>query len=486
MRINNGGPAASLDSIVLFPFDDHSIPFQHGVQLHLQGRQTGHDNKPVVPLGEPGAHDSLWIAFYGTVLAIDGELWMWYLGQGPDEHWHQRVCLAKSKDGRNWEKPDLGLVEYHGSTHNNLVDMGEDMHVQACVIFHEPDDPDPNKCFKMAFETRKHQARLCVAYSADGLTWHESPNNPVAGWFEMGGGTKLDGCYYLAGQGGKHAVGIRQLSTTASYDFEHWADATCSGLRRSNLSPKPVVVGKNTGEQVHLGAALWNRGNVIIGFFGKWNGHLSNDRRMLTMDLGVAVSNDALHYKEPIPDFPFVSAAEDSWGLKRRESLALNFPALIQGQGFENVGDETLFWYAPWPEEASDGVRVTSWPRDRLGYFSPYDAGIWAYSIETDPHFVSAPIDLAGSAARLTVNVEGINEHSSITVEIQDRAFRPVAGYERDASQGLAGPGLAQPITWQGHEVIDGVTGPIRVRVDFGGVRPEDVRLYAVYLDPVS
>lgn len=33
-------------------------------------------------------------------------------------------------------------------------------------------------------------------------------------------------------------------------------------------------------------------------------------------------------------------------------------------------------------------------------------------------------------------------------------------------------------------DVIESVTGPIRVRVDFGGVRPEDVRLYAVYLDP--
>ena len=82
------------------------------------------------------------------------------------------------------------------------------------------------------------------------------------------------------------------------------------------------------------------------------------------------------------------------------------------------------------------------------------------------------------------MNAEGINEHSSITVEIQDHAFRPVPGYDRGASQGPAGPGLAQPITWQGHDVIDGVTGPIRVRVDFGGVRPEDVRLYAVYLDP--
>ena len=119
---------------------------------------------------------------------------------------------------------------------------------------------------------------------------------------------------------------------------------------------------------------------MIIGLYGKWDGHPSNDRRMLTMDLGLAVSNDALHYKEPLPDFPMVSAAEDSWGEKRRDSLNLNFPALIQGQGFENIGDETLFWYAPWPEEASDGVRVTSWPRDRLSYFSPFDSGVWARS----------------------------------------------------------------------------------------------------------
>ncbi|MEL7186794.1 MAG: hypothetical protein AAFN50_10255, partial [Pseudomonadota bacterium] len=363
MRINNGGPAASLDSIVLFPFDDYSIPFQHGVKLHLQGRRIG-DKAPVVPLGEPGAHDSQWIAFYGTVLKVDGELWMWYLGQGPGEEWHQRVCLAKSKDGRNWEKPDLGLVDYNGSKRNNLVDMGDDMHVQACVIFHEPDDPEPNKRFKMAFETRKHGSKFSVAYSADGLTWQETTNNPVAGWFEMGGGTKLNGCYYVAGQGGSHGVGIRQLVTTASYDFEHWLEATCSGLRRGERSPTPPMAGKNTGEQVHLGAALWNRGNVVIGFYGKWNGHPSNDRRMLTMDLGLAISNDALHYKEPIPEFPIVEAAEFNWSSKSDGSLADTFPALMQGQGFENLGDETLFWYAPWPEEASDGVRVASWQRD--------------------------------------------------------------------------------------------------------------------------
>ncbi len=363
--------------------------------------------------------------------------------------------------------------------------MGEDIHVQACVIFLEPDDPDPNKRFKIAYETRKHSG-LCVAYSADGLTWQESPNNPVGGWVEMSGGAKLDGCYYLAGQGGKHAVGVRQLVSVASYDFEHWSEATCSGLRRGQLNPMPPIAGKNAGEQVHLGAALWNRGNVIIGFYGKWNGHLSNDRRMLTMDLGFAVSQDALHYNEPIRDCPIVSAAEDGWGSKGKESRTLNFLALIQGQGFENIGDETLFWYGAWPEEAGDGVRVTSWPRDRLGFFSPYDTGAWSYAKEKEnAHFVSAPIDLDGGVARLTVNVDGINEYSSISVEIQDQAFHTIAGYESDASQGPNEPGLSQPVTWQSHDVIEGITGRIRVRVNFHGVRPEDVRLYAVYIDSV-
>ena len=299
----------------------------------------------------------------------------------------------------------------------------------------------------------------------------------------MAGGIKVDGCYYLTGQGGKHALGGRQLVTCASYDFEHWTESTCLGLRHSNISPKSAVAGKNSAEQVHLGAALWNRGNVILGFYGKWDGHPSNDRRMVTMDLGLAVSNDALHYHEPIPDFPIVSAAEDSWGLKRKESLTLNFPALIQGQGFENISEETLFWYAPWPEEASDGVRVASWSRDRLGYFTPYEGGIGVTGVSADSHFVSAPINLEGNSARLAVNVEGINEHSTISVEIQDQSFRPIRGYERGSCSGRSASGLNQPITWGEHRVIEDVTGLIRVRVDFSGIRPEDMRLYAVYLD---
>jgi hypothetical protein len=486
MIIQNGGPLLSHRELVLFPFDNYALPFQNGVELNL----IGHTSPPgrtkiVLGLGDENSPDSKQVVYYGSVHRVGDELWMWYLGQGDDNEWFERVCLATSRDGIHWEKPKLGLVEYKGNKNNNLVDLNQGSHhVQACVVFYEPDEPDPQRRFKMAFECDKYDKVFAVAYSADGLTWHESPNNPVGRWYEMAGGAKFNGCYYLAGQGGNHIGGMRQLVTYVSYDFEQWSSASCLGLRRAFSVHQPRPFGRNAGEQVHLGAALWNRGNILIGFYGMWHGHISNDRRLLTMDLGMAMTTDALHYYEPIPDFPIVSAAEDGWGRPPHGHTAVHFPALIQGQGFENIGDQTLFWYAPWPEQKSDGVRVAIWERDRLGYFRAF-LGERMHSIE-EAHFVSAPIDLEGRSAQLLLNIDGLTPHSGVTVEILDERFEPLPGYSAEQCLAPSEGGFEQPIRWQEQESIRHTAGPIRVRVNFTGLRAEDVRLYALYLREVT
>ena len=484
LKIQNSASSASLRAITLFPFDDYAIPLQRGVQLQLNShRATCGKTRIVLPKGAPGASDSQHVAYYGTVIRVDGELWMWYLGQGGDDHWFQRIHLAKSVDGYNWEKPNLGLVDYRGGKANNLVDLPGAGHITACVVFHDPDDPRPERRFKMAFEDRRYQARFAVAHSADGLRWTESSNNPVGPWLEMAGGCKIDDMYVLSGQGGKHIPGLfRQFATHISYDFENWSAASALGMQRVDVASKPRVFGRDAGEQIHLGAGLWNRGNVIIGFYGMWNGHASNDRRMTTMDLGLAVSHDGLHYREPIPNFPIVSAAEDGWEEPPHGTQTLNFPSLIQGQGFENIGDETLFWYAPWPEQESDGVRVATWPRDRLGYFSAYMGGPFAAADEQDPHIISAPIDLEGKPARLSLNVDRLHEHSRIRVAILDEGLNPLPGYNHADCDAPRMSGLDQCVSWGGNRDIHSPSGRIRVRVDFGGLRFEDTRLYAVYL----
>ena len=278
--------------------------------------------------------------------------------------------------------------------------------------------------------------------------------------------------------------GYRRAASSRSpvIRFENWSAASCLGLQRVDVAPRPRLFGVDAGEQIHLGAGLWNRGNVIIGFYGMWNGHPSNDRRMTTMDMGLAVSHDGLHYREPIPNFPIVSAAEDGWRKPPISDQVLNFPTLIQGQGFENIGDGTLFWYAPWPEQKSDGVRVAAWERDRLGYLQAYMGGPCAKPGEDDPHIISAPIDLEGADARLHLNVDHIHEYSGVSVEILDERLNPLPGYSRTGCDLLKENGYNQLVTWGDRDAISHSSSRIRLRVDFTGLRPEDVRLFAIYL----
>ena len=67
------------------------------------------------------------------------------------------------------------------------------------------------------------------------------------------------------------------------------------------------------------------------------------------------------------------------------------FPAIVQGNGFENVGDSTLVWYGAWPEDSADGVRVAKWQRDRLGYLEANEVPTVRHSSQHLMHDIRRP-----------------------------------------------------------------------------------------------
>ena len=73
-----------------------------------------------------------------------------------------------------------------------------------------------------------------------------------------------------------------------SYDFEKWTLASSLGFQRSGSWDRRLQE-KTTGSR-HILEQVYGIGNVIVGFYGMWNGHPSNDRRMVHMDLGLIVS----------------------------------------------------------------------------------------------------------------------------------------------------------------------------------------------------
>jgi len=70
------------------------------------------------------------------------------------------VCYAQSRDGIVWEKPALGLIEFEGSTANNLV--MRDIH--GVGVYYDRFESDPARRYKAL-------TSVGTATSPDGLRW---------------------------------------------------------------------------------------------------------------------------------------------------------------------------------------------------------------------------------------------------------------------------------------------------------------------------
>ena len=82
-------------------------------------------------------------------------------------------CLAVSRDLVHWEKPSLGIVDYEGSTGNNLYE-----HHGCQIFFRDPVETDPARRYKGIVRDEK---RWCYVpeYSPDGLHWTIDYDHPM-------------------------------------------------------------------------------------------------------------------------------------------------------------------------------------------------------------------------------------------------------------------------------------------------------------------
>lgn len=176
----------SLRDVPLLLVDDNGLSAQHGVVRTLHPARTRAN--PVLEADRPWEGDRVYT--YGSVHFDEatGRYRLWYMSrtQRPDgikpapqlrAGGQDVVLLATSRDGVTWEKPNLGLHAYDGSTANNIV---FDAHSPAVVL--DRFEHDPARRLKLLSHFR---GGFLAAFSADGVRWTEFSKNPVF----MGGDT---------------------------------------------------------------------------------------------------------------------------------------------------------------------------------------------------------------------------------------------------------------------------------------------------------
>lgn len=500
------GTAVHVKEAAFFAFDDHAIPWRDNLHVTLTQAEK-HPGNPVLRCGPKGSPDSTHAIIYGSVLHIGGKFRMWYLGMF-EEKWDHRttgwwrpMCYAESDDGIHWTKPSLGLVEFNGSRQNNICLIEPENSPLSRVndflsVLYEPDDPDPSRRYKCAFIAHvpldqvrggrspigPNESRWCAmicATSADGLRWQvvgDRPANSGGERFEVSGLYRFGGFYYATGQlispwtwlpDGRD-VG-RAMLAYRSPDFERWSRAKALAFVRPGQTTAPTI----TGQQTHMGAGLWNRGNVLVGLYGLWQdgpaqrpkgeNHLYGTR----IDLGLIVSNDGIHFREPVTDFKVIArGADGEW----------DCIGLTQGHAFANVGDRTYLWYAHWDCEGKgrpQEIGLAFLRRDGFGYLSRKHKNL-------PGHFVTCPVT-SDQSCRLLVNVDGVSRENPLRVELLDESDRPIPGYSGPDAAMIAGAGTRQEIAWpKTNKGLLQPSGPFSVKVEFPAAG--DVRVYALYL----
>lgn len=508
-----------VDEATLFSFDDISIPFTQNLYRSMREPEKYAQN-PVVPLGKMGEPDEWQQRYYGTVIRHEGKLKMWYIaaskegfakpelgGQIDFRGW--RFAYAESKDGIHWDKPNLGLMEFRGSRNNNLIQMPEGFAGYHALVLHEPEEPDASRRFKMMalitrfgeydtsgieeYGTSGFKVAFIPFYSADGLRWRVadeltlngkkaiSPDASLVTHFEGSGLYKWKGLYYLTGQGrGSPAAEPygRHIEIFRSPDLIHWSRTQTMGFarqgqfRRPTQGSEPSVPWNN--EQTHEGVSVWNRGNVLIGITGFWHG--ATDWKDVTHDLGLIISNDGLHFREPLPDWTFTRIGED--GKDWDEA------GLAQGQGFENIGDKTFIWYSqmdqrqgprtgrPWKRHG--GIGLLTMERDRFGSLGVREVDKAGTLITSDLK--------AGGPVKLWVNADGLSPQSSLRVELLDMTERPVPGYSGEHAAIVDQSGLRMPVIWKGRSQTTDLKSAFKIRVNFEGSLRGAISFYALYV----
>ena len=144
-----------------------------------------HPNNPVLPLGDIHEWDATQARPWESPTVIwddqDRVFKAWYSGSDvtTDRWWV--TGYATSPDGLTWDKPQLGLHEYRGSTANNIVVNGYG------PVLKDLAEPDPAKRYKMIKRgpTPREVATKLGAranYSPDGIHWTEGPRIRVSEW----------------------------------------------------------------------------------------------------------------------------------------------------------------------------------------------------------------------------------------------------------------------------------------------------------------
>lgn len=417
----------------------------HGIKLKVHKPTI--DPTPVIVSDRPWEQD--YISAYATFLEDGGMLRCWYENEAG-------IGYAESHDGVVWEKPNLGLQEWNGSTANNLINIATHGH----GIFIDPAAVESERYKMVSCYWTETERKVLGAVSPDGLYWTPLPNPLME---HQHADTQNIGLYDA--ERSKYILYTRQsdgnsqrrgVNRTESDNFRHFPDSE-PVLENNPLDAPDLDIYCN-------GYSPWP---------GATDAHLMRlsmyERTPDTMNVHLATSRDCVAWHRPLGQDAWIETVPSAQGAFNTVYACAGVVPTGDGEWSTYVGVNRKLHNEPVEKKKKGAgsesglVRAAVREDGFVSLSSRGRGGFWTvpFVLNSDSIGINARTLYSGSL-RCQILSSSPGDVGSAT-----RFISPVEGYTFDDCQPIVGDHINTPLTWKGGADLSHLQGQtVRLRFD--------------------
>ena len=388
--------------------------------------------------------DRPWESSTSALLTVekDGDRYrMWYRASADQD---QRAAYLESADGKSWERPNLGLVEWDGSSDNNIMVDGT---VASELSAFRDGNPaaTAEQRYKAIARVRHHtkdRDAMRGLTSPDGIHWTVldkdpllvAPEDGTRPIFDSQNTVFWDGVrgHYTAylrswipddGSGGTdRGKGFRSIRRSTSEDFLEWTD------------PVQIDLGDSTPEHLYTNAATpyFRAPHIYLMFPRRFvpERKFHADFNEIGASEGVFMSSrDGIKWDRRFMA-PFIPPGPDPDNWTDRN--------MTVGRGVVPTGPAEISLYYKEHNRRPTG-------RFRRGSLRT-DGFVSAHATFGGGELVTRPLTFSGSELVLNYATSVLG---ALRVEVQDAEGRPIPGYTLDDSEEIWGDEIERIARWR-------------------------------------
>lgn len=399
---------------------------------------------------------------YSCVFRDGDKFRMYYRGTAElvhdDMNDGQFACYAESVDGVHWERPNLGLVEFNGSSMNNILMKGHLLHNFSPFLDENPDCP-ADRPYKAI--SGNYKEGLVGYTSADGVHWERIREDPLitegafdshnlAFWDPNQGSYVCYSRYFRKGAADTPMFsGIRAIQSCTSTDFLTWS------AQRPNTYGEGVPY-----EHFYTNAVTPCPGaeHLYLSFpmrFMPERNKIEGFPKVGISDNIFMTSRDGIHW-----DREFL----ESWTKPGLDPKNWTERSLIVARGVIETSPNEFSFYINEHYEWEDAyIRRLTIPRHR---FASIHAGY------EEGSFITKPLVFEGNQLVLNYGTSAIG---SVNVQFEEASGEPIDGFRFEDFGELYGDELGGSTRWGERSDVSVLAGkPVCLRF-----RLRDADVYA-------